>query len=77
VSRNQDKILSRSEQPWNSDGVHHFIEGFRIEDKDFTPVTIFLLFLMKVTQLMMAALINTATNIQTHLKVTTDIHNFY
>lgn len=75
VSRSLDKILSWPQQSWNS--VGSIIEGLWTEDKDITPVTIFILFLLKMTQLIVKALIYTATNIQTHLKVTTDIHNFY
>jgi hypothetical protein len=50
-SRTQDKILSRPQRPWNSDAVHLFtghLSGQRINEapdvnKDFTPITKFIL----------------------------------
>jgi hypothetical protein len=60
ASRSQVHIWSRPWDTWNSGGIHPFTggpSGMRIQDvhcvnQDSTPITVFLLFFMKVIQLL-------------------------
>jgi hypothetical protein len=64
ASGRQVHIWSRPQDVWNSGGVHPFTGGSsrsRIQEqpyvnKDSTPITIFLLFLMEVIELLVAGI---------------------